>query len=219
MSTESTTPATTPTETAPVPEALTTLLTSGPETPATPILNEDGTPKLNPDGTPATETPTKTEEVPAGAPEKYEFQLPEGLTMDTTMLSNFETEFKSLNLTNEQAQKLVSIYATQKQSEVTQAKTQLETQHSEWVSAIKTDPEIGGKNLETTTKHAQAAVARYATPELKALLNQTGLGSHPELVKVFAKIGKSMSETPIVIGSQPSAPDNKARQVYPSMSK
>ncbi len=45
-----------------------------------------------------------------GAPEKYEFTVGEGVELDTEALKDFEPVARDLNLTNEQAQKLVDAY-------------------------------------------------------------------------------------------------------------
>lgn len=50
-----------------------------------------------------------TDDVPAGAPESYEaFTLPEGATFEGESLEQFQSFAKDLNLSQEQAQKLVS---------------------------------------------------------------------------------------------------------------
>lgn len=45
-----------------------------------------------------------------GAPEKYEFKAGEGVELDAEALKDFEPVARDLNLTNEQAQKLVDAY-------------------------------------------------------------------------------------------------------------
>lgn len=42
---------------------------------------------------------------------------------------------------------------------------------------------------------------KFGSPELKQYLNETGLGNHPELVRIFANIGKAMSEDGLVTGN------------------
>ena len=39
---------------------------------------------------------------------------------------------------------------------------------------------------QADVRDAQAAMKMFAGPELKALLNKTGLGNHPALIKAFA---------------------------------
>lgn len=136
-----------------------------------------------------------------GAPEKYEFTAGEGVELDTEALKDFEPVARDLNLTNEQAQKLVNAYpkilagVQQRQAEAWQAQTE------QWASDVKADKEIGGDKLTANLSAAQRALDLFGTPELKEYLNTTGLGNHPDLVKTFVKIGKAMSEDGMVDGS------------------
>lgn len=136
-----------------------------------------------------------------GAPEKYEFTAGEGVELDTEALKDFEPVARELNLTNEQAQKLVDAYpkilagVQQRQAEAWQAQTE------QWAADVKADKEIGGDKLTANLSAAQRALDLFGTPELKEYLNTTGLGNHPDLVKTFVKIGKAMSEDGMVDGS------------------
>ncbi|WP_257840115.1 peptidase, partial [Salmonella enterica] len=134
-----------------------------------------------------------------GAPEKYEFKPAEGQEIDTAALEQFEPIARELNLTNEQAQKMVDLYGTkimpmvqQKQAEAWQKTTE------QWAADVKADKEIGGDNLTSNLSAAQRALAQFGTPKLKEYLEGTGLGNHPELVKAFVKVGKAMSEDGMV---------------------
>ncbi|ECV7263739.1 TPA: peptidase, partial [Salmonella enterica subsp. enterica serovar Strathcona] len=62
----------------------------------------------DPPADPNKPTPPK-EETPPGAPEKYAFTAPEGQELDTSALAQFEPVARELNLTQEQAQKLVDV--------------------------------------------------------------------------------------------------------------
>lgn len=136
-----------------------------------------------------------------GAPEKYEFKGGEGVELDTEALKDFEPVARDLNLTNEQAQKLVDAYpkilagVQQRQAEAWQKQTE------GWAETVKADKEIGGDKLTANLSAAQRALDQFGTPELKEYLNATGLGNHPDLVKTFVKIGKAMSEDGMVDGS------------------
>ncbi|EPJ1885663.1 peptidase [Enterobacter asburiae] len=137
-----------------------------------------------------------------GAPEKYEFKPAEGQELDTAALEQFEPIARELNLSNEQAQKMVDLYGTkilpmvqQQQAETWQKTTE------QWAADVKADKEIGGDKLTANLSAAQRALDQFGTPELKEYLNTTGLGNHPDLVKTFVKIGKAMSEDGMVDGS------------------
>ncbi|CAM7518146.1 Peptidase [Citrobacter portucalensis] len=137
-----------------------------------------------------------------GAPEKYEFKPAEGQDLDAAALEQFEPIARELNLTNEQAQKMVDLYGTKIMPMVQQQQVEAWQKTTEqWAADVKADKEIGGDKLTSNLSAAQRALAHFGTPELKEYLEGTGLGNHPELVKAFVKIGKAMSEDGMVDGS------------------
>ncbi|MGV0269762.1 peptidase [Klebsiella michiganensis] len=144
----------------------------------------------------------KDEQKPEGAPEKYEFQAGEGVELDAEALKDFEPVARELNLTNEQAQKLVDAYpkilagVQQRQTEAWQAQTE------QWAADVKADKEVGGDKLTANLSAAQRALEQFGTPELREYLDGTGLGNHPELVKAFIKVGKAMSEDGVITGKE-----------------
>ncbi|EMM0296598.1 peptidase [Klebsiella pneumoniae] len=154
------------------------------------------------DGDKPADKPDDKEQKQEGAPEKYEFQAGEGVELDAEALKDFEPVARELNLTNEQAQKLVDAYpkilagVQQRQADAWQAQTE------EWAATVKADKEIGGDKLTANLGVAQRALDTFGTPELKEYLNGTGLGNHPELVKAFIKVGKAMSEDGMVTGKE-----------------
>lgn len=157
----------------------------------------------------------KDDDKPEGAPEKYEFQAAEGVELDTEALKEFEPVAREMNLTNEQAQKLVDVYpkilagVQQRQVEAWQQTTE------QWAADVKADKEIGGDKLPSNLSAAQRALDQFGTPELKTYLNDTGLGNHPDLVKAFVKIGKAMSEDKVVSGGHDSGGSDLVSAFYP----
>ena len=153
------------------------------------------------DGDKPADKPEDEEQKQEGAPEKYEFTAGEGVELDSEALKDFEPVARDLNLTNEQAQKLVDAYpkilagVQQRQAEAWQKQTE------GWAETVKADKEIGGDKLTANLSAAQRALDQFGTPELKEYLEGTGLGNHPELVKAFIKISKAMSEDGMVDGS------------------
>ncbi|HEE9834080.1 TPA: peptidase [Citrobacter freundii] len=138
-----------------------------------------------------------------GAPEKYEFKPAEGQELDAAALEQFEPIARELNLTNEQAQKMVDLYGTKIMPMVQQQQVEAWQETTEqWAADVKADKEIGGDKLTGNLSAAQRALAQFGTPELKEYLEGTGLGNHPELVKAFVKIGKAMSEDGMVTGKE-----------------
>lgn len=151
-------------------------------------------------GTPqeVSETTEESSEA-AGAPEKYEFTAPEGSEFDSETLKVYEEAARELNLTNDAAQKLIdkmSPIMAQRQME------RIEAVRNEWTEKSKTDKEFGGDKLNENLAVAQKALTKFGTDELKALLNESGIGNHPEVIRFFYRAGKSISEDTFVGGHQ-----------------
>jgi hypothetical protein len=147
---------------------------------------------------------------PAGAPEKYDFKAPEGVQLDPTVLGLFEPIAKDLGLTQEQAQKLVDIYPQIQAKQVEQWSQQVE----KWAEDTKSDKEIGGDKLTVNVGLAQKALDTFGNKPLRALLDSTGIGNHPEVVRAFAKVGKLMSEDSLVLGGKKGGQLSAAEVLY-----
>lgn len=161
---------------------------------------QDGKPA---DGDKPADKPDDKEQKQEGAPEKYEFKPAEGQELDAAALEQFEPIAREMNLTNEQAQKMVDLYGTKIMPMVQQQQVEAWQKTTEqWAADVKADKEIGGDKLTGNLSAAQRALAQFGTPELKEYLEGTGLGNHPELVKAFVKIGKAMSEDGMVTGKE-----------------
>lgn len=168
------------------------------------------------DGEKTADKPDDKEQKQEGAPEKYEFKAGEGVELDTAALEQFEPIARELNLTNEQAQKMVDLYGTkimpmvqQQQAEAWQKTTE------QWAADVKADKEIGGDKLTANLSAAQRALEQFGDPELKEYLDSTGLGNHPALVKAFIKVGKAMSEDKVVTGGHESGGSDLISAFYP----
>ena len=133
------------------------------------------------------------------APEKYEFKAPEGREFDPDVIGAFSDVAKELGLSQEDASKVVD-KMSEKLAERQQAK--IESVHKEWVDASKTDKEFGGEKLSENLAVAKKALDSFGTPELRALLNESGLGNNPEVIRFMYRAGKAISEDTYVGASQ-----------------
>lgn len=132
-------------------------------------------------------------------PESYAFaNLPEGYSISEEQLAAFSPVLKELGLTQEQADKLVAFDAQRslaaQEASQQQAIEFRNKQVGEWETALRGDAEFGGANFDANVAIAQQALAAYGTPELSAMLSESGLGTHPEVVRFFHKVGKELGE-------------------------
>ena len=148
------------------------------------------------------ESETSESETPEGAPEKYEFNskvadAPDEL--DPEVLTAFGDVAKELNLPQEAAQKVLDKVAPVIQAK--QAKV-IEQTKVEWANQSKSDQEFGGESLTDNLDVAKASLDTFGTDALKSLLQETGLGNHPEVIRFMYRAGKAISEDSYVGNSE-----------------
>lgn len=162
-----------------------------------PSLLDGGEGEGEPEGTPT-------------APEAYEPFDIDGQQFFEEQVQGFAATARELGLSQENAQKMfASMVPTAREYMM----KDLMAKSKEWASLSAKDPEIGGADFEAKRGIASQAYKHYATPELRAILNGSGLGAHPEVVRLFYRIGKTMQQDTGVTGSA-SAPAGVRRR-YP----
>lgn len=172
-------------------------------TPATPAPAATGT-VLTSDKPAATEAQGDKPAAPA-VPDTYEFKAAEGAQVDTKLAGEVGTLAKELGLSQEAAQKLYERDAGRIAALQAEAKDQLlEASRTTWLEELKADKDLGGTKFVETAEIAKRAVETFGTPALKQILNETGLGNHPELVRTFAKIGRLLADDTLTPPGPPS---------------
>lgn len=145
---------------------------------------------------------TEGTEAKTDVPETYELAVPEGFEkLDDEAVKEATPVFKELGLTNEQANKLVPVAASFAKRIVDQRDQQLigtiAEQRKSWLEEARADQEIGGANWESSLQAGAKALDQLGFPKgspLRNLLNESGLGNHPEIIRAFAKVGKAIGE-------------------------
>ena len=157
---------------------------------------------------------------PAGAPEKYELSAAEGQEFDAASFEVVEPIFREIGLSNDQAQKLVTAYGEKIMPALAErARTQLETQaaatRKEWSDSFHNDPDLGGANKDRTLADAARAFDHYGLKKgegLRQMLDESGLGNHPDLIRFVARVGRDLDEGGFErgsVGAQPKTPEGK----------
>lgn len=140
------------------------------------------------------------DDTPAGPPEKYELAL-EGIELDPEAVEAAEPVFRELNLSNEQANKLMPVAKDFAERTAERTLAQIveagAAQKKEWHDAFKADPEIGGAKSEETEHLAAKALDALGYPagsDFRKALTETGFGNHPEMIRVFRRVGEMVGE-------------------------
>ena len=140
------------------------------------------------------ETAVESETSETGAPDQYEFNTkvadaPEEL--DPDVVTAFGDVAKDLDLPQDAAQKVLDKMAPVIQAK--QAKV-LEQVRSDWANDSQSDSEFGGEALTANLDIAKTALDTFGTDSLKSLLQETGFGNHPEIIRFMYRAGKAISE-------------------------
>lgn len=192
------------TETASTPEGEASSETTETATETVETTSEEATP----------ETAEEVTEETADEPIEYKFELPEGVSMADETLEGLKTLAGDLKLDQEGADKVKDLgVAMLKKWETAQSEA-LETMRTEWADASKSDKEIGGAKFDENLAGAKAAMDKFATPELTAFLNESGLGNHPEMIRLFWKLNNQISDDALVSGSPAPQPKTRAEVLF-----
>lgn len=176
----------------------------------TSITPDAGTAAPDAQAAAGTQDPKATEPV---VPESYELKMPDGIELDKTAADEFSSIAKELKLDQASAQKFADVGAKMAQRQVEKHAELVQS----WVEQVKADKEFGGDKLEENMAVARKALETFGTPELRDVLNATGFGNHPEVIRAFYKMGKAVSEDKFVKGSAPGPQTDIAKRMFPSM--
>lgn len=151
--------------------------------------------------------------------------LPEGQQVDEELLGELKTYAKDQKFQPGQLQGIVDL-GVKMQARATQA---FLDKHEEtvagYVEAARKDKEIGGAKLKGAVRDGLEAVKRFGGKEFETLmdeLDRTGLGSHPAMIKLLARVHAATKDDDTVERTGTSAgaaPSKKsfADRMYPKM--
>jgi len=147
-----------------------------------------------------------------GAPEKYEdFKFPVGSVINQPILEEFQGLAKELDLNQEKAQRLIDLQIKHVDSFAQTMQETFQKIKDDWKA--ETIKELKGE-AKTSLVIAGRAIEKLGTPGLRKMLNETGVGNHPELVKFFIEAGKLVSEDKVIDGKNKTAQKTDAQLFY-----
>lgn len=143
----------------------------------------------------------------------YDFKTPEGVQLDQTSVDELKAIAKEHKLPVDAAQKVLDIAIRREQAN---REHHIATVKG-WAESVKADKELGGDKLDATLATAKKAID-LGPPELKELLNASGFGNHPAVVKWAYAVGKALSEDSFVAGNKGGdKPTSTASRLFPNM--
>jgi hypothetical protein len=162
--------------------------------------------------------------VAPGIPHSYQLTAPEGITLDPVAIEAATPVFRELGLSNEAANKLMPVAAdfakgiTDRLNQ--QIVSEVQASRKAWLDSARADPEIGGAHWNRTIATAASALDALGFTRgspFRVLLDESGLGNHPEMIRAFHKVGKAIGEDSNFTRGQSASSTRKgpAETLYP----
>lgn len=165
---------------------------------------------------------------PAGAPENYEpFKMPEGMILDGERLNSFQEFARKNNWSQDQAQEAVDYYLKAQEEAMAGLETALSEKIKEWGDETRSDPVLSKGDFDANMATAIKGVGEVqkmvsadfgdSAKDLVAVLEETGVGSHPGLVQMFYSLSKRLGEGSLHTGAPGgvNGPKSDADVLYP----
>lgn len=146
-----------------------------------------------PDGEPKGDTPSEDEPVESEkptVPESYDLDIPENMAMTDEAKASLDEKFREAGLSQEQASAVFGMY----KDTIEDMNRALAQQSTKWLEETKKDPDLGGSNFVATTANVRRVTTRFGDEAFASLMNETGLGNHPALLRFLNKVGASLAE-------------------------
>lgn len=137
--------------------------------------------------------------------EKTNLPKPDNSPFSGTDWEAFKSLTAELKLSDEQIEKLVAFsseFASHQQQDWQDKKR---AKVASWANQTRA---LYGAGLDEEIAFALQAANTFGGPELRALLEETGLGNHPVMIRTLSGIGRCISEE-AVVGGVPAAPQDK----------
>jgi len=154
-------------------------------------------------------------------PPKYDpWVLPEDIKLDEERIGEFSNLLAELETSGKATHEAVQAFGQKAVefhiNEVKKTVEQLtdyyqktwEKQKTDWKESFLKDPDIGGNRFQTTVDSALTFIRTHGgTPEqqkeFRSLMETSGLGNHPAMIRLLANAGRAMSEGRPIAATKP----------------
>lgn len=160
----------------------------------------------------------KEGEKPAGEKavvSKDDLKIPEGSLLDPKAAEDVAAFAQAKGLSKEAAQAVLERESKALGSFVETEKQKLAQSQETWAKECSLDKEFGGEAFDKNIELGHRVIKRFGNPVFEKILKDTGAAIHPEVVRVFVRIGQAMSEDQLVLpGSAASASERMEDRLY-----
>jgi len=148
------------------------------------------------------------------SPDGYDLPEVEGVSPDA--LAAWRQRFHEAGLTAAQAKALYDAYTAEVQAAIEARQVESDKAIQDAEKVLRDE---WGDDYDAKLELARRVVVEFGGDEFKALLDASGLGNDPRVVKVFAAIGEKYAEDTALRGQPGQPPREEGKFYYPSMRK
>lgn len=117
--------------------------------------------------------------------------VPEGVTLDDSLVSSFKKRAHEVGISAKDAKALMDWFVSEEMSRASALESQTNEAKSNALADLK---KKWGAAADQNIAYCQRAINDFGGPDLVAALNETGAGNDPRVIQFFAKIGRTMGE-------------------------
>lgn len=159
---------------------------------------------------------------------EYFYDAPEDFEVTEEVqaqLDDFADFAQAQGITQEQFQSLIDYQQNRLAGSMEAVSAEYIARANSWADDTQNDAELGGANFQENVTIAKNAMQQFMSPSMGQMLGMPseenpggmGLGNHPEVVRLFYRIGKAMQDSSLVVGDAKASDENALARMYPTM--
>ncbi len=140
--------------------------------------------------------------------------------LDEALLNKFQPIAKKLNLSQESVESLmeIALEMSEKQRAMYEKdeKQKRDNDIKKYDKMFRDDselPDLNSSDVREYMKYANSAYSEFCSPKLKEFFESTGLNYHPEIIKLFHKIGELSASDGVNYSGKPVLEDLTPAQI------
>lgn len=159
---------------------------------------------------------------------EYFYDAPEDFEVTEEVqaqLDDFADFAQAQGISQEQFQSLIDYQQNRLTGSIEAVSAEYTARANSWADDTQNDAELGGANFQENVAIAKTAMQQFMSPSMGQMLGMPseenpmgmGLGNHPEVVRLFYRIGKAMQDSSLVVGDAKASDENALARMYPTM--
>lgn len=150
------------------------------------------------------------------------------IEIDSKLLEDVTPQLKEAGITQGAAKKLAPVVLKVQEQVLGRLANDHAAMRADWEKSVREDKDLGGAKLNDTMSLVAKALDKFGaqsvkdkdgkeTNEFRLLMNETGLGNHPVMVKLLSEVGKLVGEDDSLIrpDTSPAAKQDRLEVLYP----